>query len=94
MTNNEFLFKLENMYANNSAIGKKDKHTVNELVYVLRMSKEEYQLNVVDGNKFMCIPSVEECFIPWKTLSKDIVSVELDEEIEEECGIKLIIVYV
>jgi hypothetical protein len=94
MTNNEFLFNLENMYAEHSAIGKKETHTVNELVYVLRMAKEDYQLNVVEGNKFMCIPSVEECFIPWKTLSKDVVSVEFDEETYEECGIKLVIVYV
>lgn len=92
MNNMEFQKKLEAMYAKYSFIAKHAQKTLNELVYVLRMSGENYQLNIEDGERFMCIPGVIDSFIPVRTLATKIVKVEFDEEAYNEFGIKLLLI--
>ena len=95
MTNAEFQVKLEEMYAQFPIIAKQKQKTLNELVYVLRMSGEDYQLNTFDNSEpcvWGCIPGVQETFIPVRDLAKKVVSVEFDEETYEEMGIKLLMV--
>ena len=97
MTNAKFQVELEKMYAEHSVIAKRKQKTVNELVYTLRMSGENYQLNLVDKSevgRFVCIPGVQDTFIPVKDLAKKVVSVEFDEETYEDMKIKLLIVEV
>lgn len=95
MTNKEFQIQLEAMYQRFPIIGKRKQKTLNELVYVLRMSGEDYQLNTFDKSEpcsWGCIPGVQETFIPVRDLAKNVVSVEFDEETYEEMGIKLLMV--
>lgn len=97
MTNTEFQVKLEEMYAEHPMIANRKQKTFNELVYTLRMSGENYQLNTLDKSKpngFSCIPGVQDTFIPVRYLAQKVVSVEFDEETWEEMGIKLLIVTV
>lgn len=97
MTNAEFQVKLEEMYSHYTHIAKRKQKTLNELVYVLRMSADEYQLNTIDKskpNRFVCIPGVKTTFIPVRDLAQKVVSVEFDEETWEEMGIALLIVTV
>lgn len=95
MTNAEFQWELEKMYMRFPKIWPRPKKTLNELVYVLRMSGEDYQLNTFDKSEpcaWGCIPGVQETFIPVRDLAKKVVSVEFDEETYEEMGIKLLMV--
>ena len=95
MTNKEFQIQLEKMYKEFPIIAKREPKTLNELVYVLRMSGEDYQLNTFDKSEpcaWGCIPGVQETFIPVRDLAKTVVSVELDEETYDEMGIKLLMV--
>ena len=81
MTNVEFQVKLQELYNEHPMIAKSEKKTVNELLYVLRMDKEnDYNISVDEGGFWSCIPSVKECFVPVKTLAKHVKSVEFDEE--------------
>jgi hypothetical protein len=79
------------MYKEHPMIARSEKKTVNELFYVLRMDKEnDYNINLIEGGIWCCIPSVKECFIPVTTLAKHIVRVECDEtdygfEVKEIC---------
>ena len=95
MTNAEFQVKLETMYAKFPYIAKRKQKTLNELIYVLRMSGEDYQLTTTDENSpntFGCIPGIHDVFIPVKDLAKQVVSVEFDDETYEEMGIMLLLV--
>lgn len=95
MTNAEFQVKLKNMYADFPHIARSKQKTLNELVYVLRMTGEDYQLNTFEEgrpNSWGVIPGVQETFIPVKDLAKKVVSIEFDEETYEEMGIKLLMV--
>lgn len=92
MNNAKFQQQLEDMYNKYSFIAKHTKKTLNELVYVLRMSGENYQVNIEDGERFMCIPGVIDSFIPVRTLAEKVVKVEFDEETYNEFGIKLLII--
>ena len=97
MTNAEFLSKLNNMFAEYPMIARSKAKTLNELVYVLRMQDEDYQLNTVDTGKageFGCIPSVKETFIPVRCLKQKVLSVEFDQETYDEMGINLLLVNV
>ena len=97
MTNKEFQIQLEEMYQRFPLIGKREQKTLNELVYVLRMSGEDYQLNTFDKSEpcaWGCIPGVQETFIPVRELAKKVVSVEFDEETYEDMSIKLLLVNV
>lgn len=97
MTNAEFQIQLEKMYQQFPTIAKRKQKTLNELVYTLRMSGENYQLNTFDRNSpysWGCIPGVQDTFIPVKDLAKKVVDVEFDEETYEEMGIKLLLVNV
>lgn len=93
MNNAEFQIKLKEMFDKFPSIARRKQKTLNELVYVLRMSGEDYQLNTKDLSNpgtFGCIPGVQDVFIPVRDLSKQVVSVEFDEEIYEEMGIQLL----
>ena len=93
MTNLEFQKKLEGIYSKYPIIAKSEKKSINELSYVLRMTDEDYCLNITDGNgSFMCVPSVKETFIPTHTLAKKIEEIEFDEEVHEEYGTNLLII--
>ena len=97
MTNKEFQIQLEEMYANFPHIARSKQKTLNELVYVLRMTGEDYQLNTFEEgkpNSWGCIPGVQETFIPVRELAKKVVSVEFDEETYEDMSIKLLLVNV
>ena len=97
MTNAEFQVELEKMYQEHSIIAKRKQKTLNELVYTLRMSGENYQLNTFDADSpysWGVIPGVQDTFIPVKDLAKKVVNVEFDEETFEEMGIKLLLVNV
>lgn len=97
MTNAEFQVELEKMYQEFPTIAKRKQKTLNELVYTLRMSGENYQLNTFDASSHSSwgvIPGVQDTFIPVKDLAKKVVIVEFDEETYEEMGIKLLLVNV
>lgn len=97
MTNKEFQAKLEEMYEEFHYIAKRKQKTLNELVYVLRMSGEDYQINTYNENEpnaCTCIPDLKETFIPVKSLAQTVVSVEFDEETYEEMGIQLLLIKV
>lgn len=97
MTNKEFQTKLKKMYADFPMIAKRKQKTLNELVYVLRMAGEDYQINTYNENEpgsCTCIPDVKETFIPVKSLAQKVVSVEFDEETYEEMGIQLLLIKV
>ena len=95
MTNKEFQIQLAEMYKKFPLIDKHEQKTLNELVYVLRMSGEDYQLNTFDKSEHCawgCIPGVQETFIPVRELAKTVVNVEFDEETYEYMNIKLLMV--
>ena len=97
MTNKEFQIQLDEMYNKYSMIRNRKQKILNELVYVLRMTGEDYQLTVTeDGipNGCSCIPGVQDVYIPVKDLTKKVVSVEFDEETYNDFGIKLLLVKV
>lgn len=97
MNNKEFQKELEAMYNQHSLIRNRPQKTVNELVYVLRMSGENYQMTITEAsipNGCSCIHGVIDTFIPVKTLAKKVVSVEFDEETYDDFGIKLLLVEV
>lgn len=97
MTDQEFQKKLEQMYGKYSFISKSKQKTFNELVYVLRMSEENWQINTTCDavpNGFSCYPGVKDVFIPAKALAQKVVSVEFDEETWEEHGVRLLLVKV
>ena len=97
MTNQQFQKELEAMYNSHSMIRKREQKTLNELVYVLRMSGTNYQLTITRDdipNGCVCIPGVIDTFIPVKDLAKKVVSVEFDEETWKDYGIKLLLVEV
>ena len=97
MTNAEFQVELKRMYEEHPMIAKNKQKTLNELVYTLRMSGENYQLNTTNASNtgsFVCIPGVQDTFIPVRYLAQKVIDVEFDEETYEEMGIKLLLVNV
>lgn len=81
MTKVKWENKLEQMYKENPMIARSKRKTVNEILYLLRMDKEnDYNISIDEGGMWSCIPSVKECFVPVKTLAKHVKSIELDEE--------------
>ena len=95
MTNNEFNLWLEKEFEKYPSLAKSNPKSINELVYVLRMSDHDFCLNTTDGNgSFVCIPSVKETFIPTRMLAPKIKAIEYDEETFEEFGTHLIIIEV
>lgn len=97
MNNKQFQTKLKNMYADFPMIAKRKHKTLNELIYVLRMSGEDYQINTyndAEPGSCTCIPDLKETFIPVKSLAQTVVSVEFDEETFDEMGIQLLLIKV
>ena len=86
MTNAEFQERLQKMYAENPMIARSKKKTVNEILYLLRMDKEnDYNISMVENKVWTCVPSVKECFVPVKTLAMHVKSIVCDDE-EENLG--------
>ena len=86
MTNVEFQAKLQQMYAENPMIARSKKKTVNEILYLLRMDKDnDYNVSVMEDGAWSCIPSVKECFVGVKTLARHVKSIVCDDE-EENLG--------
>ena len=89
MTKVEWENKLEQMYKENPMIARSKRKTVNEILYLLRMDKEnDYNISIDEGGMWSCIPSVKECLVPVKTLARHVKSIELDEDdygCEEVC---------
>ena len=87
MTNKDFQKKLEEMYASHSFITKGPRKTFNELVWVLRQDDVDYNVNIVpydDDARWLCIPSIKECFIPVRDLAMHVSKVEFDEEFNND----------
>lgn len=97
MTNKRFQKELQEMYSMYSATRNSVQKTLNQLVYVLRMSGINYQMTITRDdvpNGCVCIPGIIDTFIPVKDLMQKVVSVEFDEETYEDCGIELLLVKV
>ena len=96
MTRNEFFKRLNNLIAAHPIIAKSKRKTLNELLYVLRMDKEhDYCINVDDPaaeNRWLCIPSVKECFVPVRDLKKHVRSVDFDEMGEGSEAVCIVVV--
>lgn len=93
MTNREFLTKLNEMFALHPVIKLSQQKSLNELIYVLRMSDTDYQINLASEktpSEFGIIPSVKDTFVPSRDLAKKIVSVTFDEEAFNEYGVSLL----
>ena len=81
MTNHEFMTWLENEYAKYFIIKGSKVKSVNELIYTIRMSENDFCLNLLDGNGVcICIPSAKESFVSVSYLEKKIKSIEYDTE--------------
>lgn len=78
MTNEEFQQWLDAEYQKYPLIARSKQKTINELVYVLRMSGKDFTLNTI-GRSFGCIPSIQETFIPTKTLALRVKAIEYEE---------------
>lgn len=86
MNNAEFQKHLEKLYAKHFRPANRAR-TFNELVHALRMDSVDYNISIPPFKEDMgwfCISSVNECFIPIRTLDKDVISVEYDAEATEE----------
>lgn len=87
MTNADFQKKLEVMYASHSFITKGPRKTFNELAWVLRQDDVDYNVNIVpynDDTRWLCIPSIKECFIPVRDLAMHVSKVEFDEDFNND----------
>lgn len=83
MTHNEFITWLEKEYAKHFTISTSKKKSINELVYTLRMcgTGRDFCLNIIDDDGgCVCVPSVNETFIPTRHLKKKIECIEYDTE--------------
>ena len=95
MNNVEFQKQLKELYDKYLMSTKREHRTFNELVFALRMSGENYQISITEEkipNGCGCIPGIQDTFIPVKDLAKKVISVEFDEEIYNDYGIKLLLV--
>jgi hypothetical protein len=84
MTSEEFMEKLDAMYAKHPMIARSNPKSLNELMYVLRMEGDrDYSISTNDGG---CIPSVRETFVSTRDLAKKIVHTEWEEFEDAEYG--------
>ena len=97
MTDVRFQEHLKELYDKHLGRFKAEHTTLNELLYVLRMDDNDWQVNTYDTktkNGCTCIPGVRDTFVPVRLLAQKVVAVEFDEETYEEDGIKLLLVNV
>ena len=83
MTNAEFQKHLQDIYNSHDILGKSERKTVNELLYMLRMDSSVTDYNVIlmsDDGRTLCIPSVKECFVPVHDLTLYVKEVEYEED--------------
>ena len=86
MTNAEFQKHFKEVRDSYNLIGKGDKLTVNELLYMLRMDQDvpDYNVNLIDeAGRLFCICSVNQCFVPTKSLVWYVKEIELDEDFSD-----------
>lgn len=84
MTNEEFKEWLAGEFGKHSLLNlswKRGVVSLNELVYVLRMSGKDFNINMADPDEagFGMIPSVQETFIPSRDLSRKIATIDYEE---------------
>ena len=84
MTNEEFKDWLAGEFGKHSLLNlswKRGVVSLNELVYVLRMSGKDFNINMTDPDEpgFGMIPSVKETFIPTRDLARKISKIEYEE---------------
>lgn len=87
MTNAEFRKTLTNAFYDHMFMNARDRHTVNELLYVLRndvaFSGQDYNISVVKNNgSCSCIPRLD-AFVPISGLSIWFDDERVEFEIEE-----------
>ena len=93
MTNKEFMNELHSAF-NRHPITKGTWHTVNELIYVLRMEfSDDFCISVEKDGTWSCIPSSKETFIPCATLSKKIKEIKYEEEDFDDKIVKCLIIH-
>lgn len=81
MTNVEFQEKLQQMYKENPMIARSKRKTVNEILYLLRMDKDnDYCVSMVEDGVWSCVPSVKETFVAVKSLARHVKSIVCDDE--------------
>ena len=83
MTNKKFQEKLTEMCESNYVTRGKTQKTFNELVWVLRQDNVDYNISISpykDGMRWLCIPSIKECFIPATYLTKYVKEIEAEDE--------------
>lgn len=82
MTNNEFLTWLEAEYAKHHFTNKEK--SINELIYTLRMSGIDFCLSITyEVGACLCVPSVNETFVPSWCLAKKIKTIEYENDDSE-----------
>lgn len=84
MNNEQFMKWLAGEFGKYSVLNlswKRGVVSLNELVYVLRMSGKDFNINMTDPDEpgFGMIPSVQETFIPTRDLARKISSMEYEE---------------
>ena len=84
MTNEEFKDWLAGEFSKHRLLNlswKRGVVSLNELVYVLRMSGKDFNINMTDPDEpsFGMIPSVQETFIPTRDLARKIAKIEYEE---------------
>lgn len=80
MTKKESMAWLEAEFAKHSMLARSNPRSLNELCYVLRMSKLDFAISWPTPGGFTSIPSVQETFIPSWQLAQKIEVVDYEEE--------------
>ena len=86
MTNKEFMKELAAAFEKHDIINKTKNHTINELLYILRMEfEDDFCIGIKRKDRsWASIPSSKECFVPIDILSVRIDGVEYEEDIYED----------
>ena len=81
MTNEEFKEWLAGEFGKHSLLNLSWKRGVVSLVYVLRMSGKDFNINMADPDEagFGMIPSVRDTFIPSRDLARKIATIDYEE---------------
>lgn len=81
MTHNEFIGWLNEECEKHVILRHAPPFTVNELVWLLRMQPDDYNLSMKKKNgSWSCVPSVKECFIPARDLACKMEIEQYDED--------------
>lgn len=91
MTNAEFKTKLTEAFNTHMFMNKRDRHTINELIYVLNhdnaFKDKDYNISICKKNgEWWCIPTLD-AFVSIPTLSVWFDDERVEFEVEE-CGVE------